>query len=116
MDIKKLKNFSDDDLVFIRELLSSDNNVIINEIDKIIEDRTKVYDQNGIKLNQMFSIDELNIDQAFKDRLKQNGVTNMQQLLDADLSSFSVEGSEARNQYEYAREMFDFRQSNSKKR
>ena len=107
VDIKDLGRMSDEGLDLIQKILLSETKEdVILEIERIKKEREA---KKGKTMNDLFLVDQLNIDREYIERLKSRGIFNMTQLLETDLDSISVEGSEARNQYEYARTMFDFR-------
>ena len=107
VDIKDLGRMSDEGLDLIQKILLSETKEdVILEIERIKKERET---KKGKTMNDLFLVDQLNIDREYIERLKSRGIFNMTQLLETDLDSISVEGSEARNQYEYACTMFDFR-------
>lgn len=106
-NIKDLERFSDEGLDIVQKLLLSESKEdVILEIERIKKEREA---RKGQSLNDRFLVDQLNIDREYIERLKKRGIFTQAQLLEADLDTLAVEGSEARNQYEYARRMFDFR-------
>ena len=112
--MSNLERFSNEDLDLIQGLLlTGSKEELIIKIEKIKKTRSE---RKTKSLNDMFLVDQLNIDQEYIDRLKSHGIFNQTQLLEADLDEISLEGSEARKQYEYAREMFDFRPQEEKER
>ena len=105
-NISDLEKISDEGLDVLESLLlNSTKEELIIEINRIKKQREERKEKTA---NDIFLVDWLNIDPDLILKLKNNGIFNMTQLLEADLSKFSVVGSEARNQYEYARGMFDF--------
>jgi len=112
--MSSLERFSNEDLEIIQSLLLVDSKEdLVVEIERIKKAREE---KKSKSLNDRFSVDQLNIDQYYIDRLKAHGIFNQTQLLEVDLDEISLEGSEARRQYEYAREMFDFRPQEEKER
>ena len=112
--MSSLERFSNEDLDLIQGLLlTGSKEELIIKIEKIKKTRLE---RKTKSLNDMFLVDQLNIDQYYIDRLKAHGIFNQTQLLEVDLDEISLEGSEARRQYEYAREMFDFRPQEEKER
>lgn len=104
--IEDLERFSDEGLEIVQSLLLMESKEdIVLEIERIRKEREE---RKGKSLNDLFLVDQLNIDKEYIERLKRHGIFNQTQLLEANLDLISVEGSEARNQYEYARKMFDF--------
>ena len=107
MVIKDLERFNDEGLDVIQKLLCTETTEnLILEIERIKYEREM---RKTKTLNDMFSVDYLNIDKDLIERLKKHGIHNMTQLLAVDLDEISSANSESRNQYEYARQMFDFR-------
>lgn len=105
--IEDLERFSDEGLEIVQSLLLMESKEdIVLEIERIKKEREA---RKGKSLNDLFLVDQLNIDREYIERLKSHGIFNQTQLLEADLDAISIEGSEARHQYEYARKMFDFR-------
>ena len=105
--IEDLERFSDEGLEIVQSLLLMESKEdIVLEIERIRKEREE---RKGKSLNDLFLVDQLNIDKEYIERLKRHGIFNQTQLLEADLDAISIEESEARNQYEYARKMFDFR-------
>lgn len=106
-DIKDLERFSDEILEIVQSLLLTENKEdLVLEIERIKKEREL---RKGKTLNDLFLVEQLNIDPYYIEILKQNGIYTQTDLINADLNRFSLPGTEARRQYEYAKKMFDFR-------